>query len=144
MIVVPTTSSTITPAQENYVLSLDSQAAAIVTDQPSYVISAGDTNVSNVMSADFSQILIAVAAQGIQGPEGPLSEEDMPYARQVDFVSDTLLYRGEASVGSLSSAPFWRIRKITFAVDGDVSETWANGSALFNQVWDNRASLPYS
>lgn len=80
---------------------------------------------------------------GIPGPPG-ISEENIVYAKQVDFVTDDLFYKGEAAVGSLLSDPAWRIRKITIGIDGDVSETWAAGNAIFDKVWDNRVSLNYS
>ena len=85
-------------------------------------------------------------AAGAPGPAGPpgISEEQMAYAKQTDFASDTVIYRGEAEVGTTTSSSGWRIRKITLAVDGDVSETWAGGTANFDKIWDNRASLIYS
>lgn len=73
----------------------------------------------------------------------PAVEEDMPYAKRIDIVSDELIYRGEAAVGSLDNAPAWRIRKLTMNADGDVMETWAGGNANFDKVWANRASLEY-
>ena len=73
-----------------------------------------------------------------------LPEEEQMYAKRVDFVNDTLLYRGEASPGSLESAASWRVRRIQFVgADEDVVEEWADGAATFTQVWDNRASLSY-
>jgi hypothetical protein len=68
----------------------------------------------------------------------------MPYAKQTDFVTDSLIYRGEAAVGSLTSAAAWRIRKLVLGIDGDVSETWADGDANFDNIWDDRISLSYS
>jgi hypothetical protein len=68
----------------------------------------------------------------------------MTYSKRVDFISDSLLYKGEAAVGQPSNAAAWRIRKIEFALDGDVSETWANGTADFAHVWDDRASYEYN
>lgn len=73
-----------------------------------------------------------------------VSEEEVPYSKRIDFVSETELYKGEAQVGSSESASTWRIRKITIAGDGDVQETWAGGSAEFNKIWTSRASYVYS
>jgi hypothetical protein len=53
------------------------------------------------------------------------------------------LYRGEAVPGSAESAAVWRIRKITIAVDNDVSETWADGNDNFDKAWSDRAGLSY-
>ncbi len=61
----------------------------------------------------------------------------------LDQVSDTLLYLGEAEPDSLESEPVWRISRIIFDASGNVEEQrYANGG-LFNQIWNNRASLIY-
>jgi hypothetical protein len=61
----------------------------------------------------------------------------------LDQVSDTLLYLGEAAPDSLESAPVWRISRIIFDAAGNVEEQrYANGG-LFNQIWNDRASLIY-
>jgi hypothetical protein len=65
------------------------------------------------------------------------------YSQRYDEQSSTLGFLGEASPGTLSSAPSWRIRKLVYAADGDVTITWADGNSLFDNVWDNRASLTY-
>ena len=58
-------------------------------------------------------------------------------------VGDTLIYRGEAAPGADESASVWRIKRIQFAPDGDVTETWADGVAEFAYVWTDRTSLTY-
>lgn len=73
-----------------------------------------------------------------------VSEEDMLYSKRVDFVTDSVLYKGEALVGSSESSPIWRIRRVTIASDNDVEEVWAAGNANFDKVWTNRAALSYS
>jgi len=87
-----------------------------------------------------------VVTVGIQGPPGAagIPEDEMTYAKRVDFVGSTLLYRAEAAVGSAEGDAVWRVRRITFAGDGDVTEEWADGDALFNQTWDGRAGYTYS
>lgn len=50
-------------------------------------------------------------------------------------------YVGEASIGSATSAAAWRIKKVD-NTSGIVLQ-WA-GTGVFDQVWDNRASLSYS
>ena len=50
-------------------------------------------------------------------------------------------YVGEAAIGTLSSAAAWRIKKVDST--SGVIIMWA-GTGVFNQVWDNRASLSYS
>lgn len=50
-------------------------------------------------------------------------------------------YVGEAAIGTATSAASWRIKKID-STSGTVLQ-WA-GTGVFDQVWDNRASLSYS
>lgn len=86
---------------------------------------------------------LAVVSQGARGPAG-ISEEEIMYSKRVDFVNDDVVYRGEAAVGTLDTEGFWRIRKITIStLDGDIIETWAGGTALFDKVWDSRLSYTY-
>ncbi len=75
--------------------------------------------------------------------EGALEMGETNMARRVDFVGDTLIYRGEAAPGADEAAPVWRIKRIQFGADGDVTETWADGVAEFAHVWTDRASLTY-
>jgi len=72
-----------------------------------------------------------------------VEDSEVPYAKRTDFEGDTVIYKGEAAVGSLDADPVWRIRKLTIATDGDVKEEWAGSSASFNKVWSDRASLLY-
>jgi hypothetical protein len=89
------------------------------------------------------QVRLEIITVGIQGPPGGLGfEEDAVYAKRVDMVGDTLIYRGEAAVGSAESAPAWRIRRITFVGD-DVAEEWADGTAAFSKSWSGRAGYTY-
>ena len=83
--------------------------------------------------------------QGVPGPQGPpgIVEEQMVYSKRVDFISENLLYKGEASVGSSENLPVWRIQKIVIGNDGDVTITWADGNSNFDNVWVNHESLTY-
>ncbi len=88
-------------------------------------------------------------AQGEQGPVGPAgpagtSEDDVPYSKRVDFADATTTYIGYADPGVSDSTPAWRIKRLVIAGDGDVTTTWAYGSASFTNRWDQRDSLAYS
>jgi hypothetical protein len=72
------------------------------------------------------------------------SDEEMPYAKRVDFITDDELYKGEAAVGSSESDPVWRIRKLTIGSDSDVTEVWAGGSAQYIHAWSDRLTLTYT
>lgn len=51
-------------------------------------------------------------------------------------------YVGYAPAGSLGSQAVWQIMRIDTS-SGDKVE-YADGDTLFNNIWDNRASLNYS
>lgn len=123
----------------------------IVVEVPSLEVLAEASTISSptvqetttiVVEIESSQVVLA----GMQGPPGipGSSEEDTVYSKRVDFTSDTVLYKAEAAVGSLESAAAWRIRKIVFGNDNDVTETWASGSANFDKVWADRLSYTYT
>ena len=50
-------------------------------------------------------------------------------------------YVGEASIGTATSAASWRVKKVD-STTGIIIQ-WA-GTGVFDQIWDNRASLSYS
>lgn len=76
-------------------------------------------------------------------PLNTTTEEDMPYAKRVDFVTDSLIYKGEAPVGSFETDPVWRIHRLVLSTDGDMVETWASGDASFSYSWSDRSTYPY-
>lgn len=71
------------------------------------------------------------------------TEEDV-YAKRVDFIGDTVIYKAEAVAGTSDATAGWRIHKLVISIDGDVSETWAEGNTNFNKIWDNRLTYTYS
>ena len=75
--------------------------------------------------------------------ENKLPEDIEVQAKRVDFVGEDVIYKAEAAVGTLNSQAFWRIRKITIAVDGDVTETWASSNANYDKVWNDHLSYTY-
>lgn len=123
------------------------------TVQLSTQLSEVETNItSNELTNNIEQTTLETISQevtivvsGQQGPPG-IPESELTYAERVDFVGTTLIYRGEATPGTLDSSPSWRIRRLTInpASDDDVTTEWADGVSSFTKVWDNRASLVYS
>ena len=82
---------------------------------------------------------------GPPGPQGPTGDsEEVAQAKRVDFITDTLLYRGEAAPGTSESEPYWRLRRIIIGSDNDVTEEWAQGNAEYNKIWNNRLVYSYS
>ncbi len=67
----------------------------------------------------------------------------MFYDTRIDEASDSTTYIGKAATGSSDSEPVWQIKRITIS-GVETSIEWADGSAGFDQVWDDRAGLSYS
>lgn len=67
----------------------------------------------------------------------------MVYSKRIDFVTDDEIYRGEAEVGTAEGSAAWRIRKVLIASDGDITETWAGGTAAFDKAWNLRSTYNY-
>lgn len=136
-VIVETPLNVVTNVDSVGVVNIVNTETTIVDNNSSLFIVTPDTS-SVLVEVETSQVVLA----GAMGPAG-ISEDEMVYSKQYDFDGDNIIYRGEASVGSLSSAPLWRIRKITTDINGDISETWAAGNAQFNKVWDDRLTYTY-
>ena len=92
---------------------------------------------------ETSQIKSVLAnAQGPAGPPGANTEEEMKTEKRIDFVGDSVIYKGEAIPGTSNNTPSWQISKIT-VLDEDVTVSWANGNSKFDKVWDDRLSYNY-
>ena len=63
---------------------------------------------------------------------------------RLDVASSTIMYLGEAVVGSLTSDSVWKIQRITSDTTGSLYIEFADGNINYDNVWDNRASLSYS
>lgn len=133
------------PLQNETHVDVGSTPSQVTIDTGKFQVVESTTQ-DNPVVIQSQQITILTA--GIQGPpgvQGPAGgEEAVPYAERVDFVGATIIYRGEATVGTLDSAPLWRVRRITLNSEGDATTEWADGNSNFDNIWDNRASLSYS
>ncbi len=112
-----------------------SVVGAEVTFDNHLVLTLSDGN-----EIDAGQIQVENTTQYVTQVKG---ENIVQYASRYDQVSDTLAYKGEAIIGALDSEPLWRVQKLVFGTDGDVTITWANGAADFRNVWNDRASLTF-
>jgi len=68
--------------------------------------------------------------------------QSVPLALRVDEASATVTYIGHAKPGTATTSALWRVKKID--TTSGVVITFADGNDLFDNVWDNRASLSYS
>jgi hypothetical protein len=53
-------------------------------------------------------------------------------------------YVGKATAGSLPSQAKWQIYRINETVTDYLTIQWADGTANFDKIWNNRASYSYS
>lgn len=97
-----------------------------------------------------NELINIVMGNVISPTELHFSPFELPESRQMvpvtltDFVSDTLIYQGYATPGSQTSDPVWRVKRIQIsAVDGDVTESFADGDSSYDNIWDDRVSLTY-
>jgi hypothetical protein len=134
-------SETINVGSQQVVVTGGDGEVSLTVEVAGVLLQALSTSVSVGVALPSQPSVLEVGLLGPQGPAGT-NEDDMPYAKRVDFVGETVLYRGEAVPGAAESAPAWRIQRLTFAGD-DVSYEWAAGSAAFDKVWTDRASLSY-
>lgn len=72
---------------------------------------------------------------------GSLTQTVTQYALKLDESASPVTYIGEAVPGSSAASAVWRIKKID-ETSGLVI-TWADGSADFDQIWNDRSSLIY-
>ncbi len=112
-----------------------SVVSAEVTFDNHLVLTLSDGN-----EIDAGQINIENKTNYITQVKG---EDVVSYSTRYDQVSTTLAYKGEAIIGASESAPLWRIQKLVYGVDGDVTITWATGTTDFRFNWTDRATLTY-
>jgi hypothetical protein len=75
------------------------------------------------------------ANDGDVSASNPIPTGYAAYAKVMDESHDPVLYVGEAVVGSATGDAVWRIQKID--TTSGVVITWADGDALFDNVWDD-------
>lgn len=96
--------------------------------------------VENVYTiANLEEAVNVVVSNGSE--EGGSTVEPQ-YDTEIDMSVAGTTYVGQAPTGSSAAAPVWRIKKITETANGS-SVNWANGSAEFTNIWNNRLSLTY-
>mgnify|MGYP003461886069 CR=1 FL=1 len=135
--------------KEPTVVLQDNTSTSSVLTEVLGTIKVEDSSTSVISQVKESTVVVnssntEVILAGQLGPRGLTAEDMDVYSKRIDFISDTELYKGEAPAGSSENSPVWRIRKIVLAIDNDVTETWASGSAGFDKVWANRLALTYT
>jgi hypothetical protein len=100
-------------------------------------------NVLNNVYDDVNKAL-AVISYGNDGQNVVAQLSNLMALRLEYDGSSNPIYVGLAAPGTLVSQSLWLIRKLTFDGSGNVTAIqYANGVPLFDQVWNDRASLSY-
>jgi hypothetical protein len=109
---------------------------------------AGAISINDLTDADTTTTPPFVGALlGFDGYNWVPLEGSTMYNKEIDEITGGDLYVGEALPGTLTSEAKWRIQFVDFTKSGsleDISITWADGNALFDNIWDNRLGLSYS
>lgn len=74
---------------------------------------------------------------------GYMQASDTPMAFRLEWADASTCYAGWAAVGAGESDEAWRIKRIAVSGD-DVAVEWADGDSLFDNAWDDRATITYS
>lgn len=133
IVIINNTDTTVTEVASNTTLTVHDEVEKTLEINTDSIIEIASNTAPTILEV------------GIMGPRGRpgTPEDEIMYSKRVDFIDDSTLYRGEAVPGSDESAAVWRIRKITLAIDNDVTETWAGGTDNFDKTWTERAGLIY-
>ena len=144
----------VTPGTSSFIVEVgDEDPTVVEVTQPSLTV-VSDPNVSVVEVGTPSTVVVnqprvdvvEVAKQGLNAEDLSMNfrkltdlEEDTPVVGQLT------IYIGWASPGSGStSSASWKIQKLVLNDEDDIISSGFAGSALFDQIWDNRVSLTYS
>lgn len=84
-----------------------------------------------------------LAAELLPNGHFVLTQLRHPGAVRYEQVSSTLAYAGQAEPGTAGSDATWQIRRLSFTPSGDVTVEYAEQSAAYDKVWDDRASYSY-
>lgn len=125
----------------------------VVVLKESGVESAFDGRIKNLIyNTDTMEWEAQTSANGGSGGSGgavvisaltsSVETRDYSQKKMIDEISDNLIYIGESANGSDASDAAWRIKRIS--TSGTVTTIeWADGNGLFDNIWNDRASLTY-
>ena len=120
----------------------DSSISVVEKQGDAIIIQDGVTTVS---VEEKSETIKPTFKEVMQIIQQVATEEEEMYTEEIDFVGESLVYRGWAVPGGTSNLPIWRIRRTRFVgPDDDVIHDWADGNGNFDNIWDDRAGKPYS
>ncbi len=107
---------------------------------------SGDNKVS-VTTYPGGVAALDVAILGADGNQTTAFPTDQTaYTTALDYSGGTnVIYVGEAVPGSAKTSAVWRIKKLTYDVNNNVTDVqYAGGASTFVNIWSNRATFTYS
>lgn len=120
---------------------VDAEGVDILVDGTTVDVSPDDVYVL-VAPQETSLLLSDVGVQGPPGADGAGGEEDVPYDLEIDETSTpNAVYIGQANPGTSVATAGWRIKRILESSGTHVD--WANGTAAFDKVWNDRLTYTY-
>ena len=122
VVVQPSTTTVVSTSAANRVVTTDNSNTVISTSVEGKILS-----------------VVSAGPQGATGATGAGGEDEVAYRKTIDFIDDDTLYKGEADPGTLKAEALWRIQYIVInPTTGDTEISWADGTAAFDKIWDNR------
>ena len=85
---------------------------------------------------------VSILTVGEQGPPGA-GGDGAAYTQQLEWITADLFYRGDALPDTLTSAPNWRVCRVTIGALGEATVARPDGSEAFDKTWDARAGYDY-
>lgn len=83
----------------------------------------------------------------VEDRDGLLYWKMLSEARPLDTLlvqaDSSTLYVGKAVVGTPITSPGWQIAKIVTDINGNLTKTYADGTASFSKVWVDRETYSY-
>jgi hypothetical protein len=98
-------------------------------------------------SSTLSYVSLNVDAAGnllVNGSGGTVTISTLDETTRIDTVSTpNVIYTGSAPPGSSQGAAVWKITQTNTVAGQTISVLYANGSASYTNVWNNRTGLSY-
>jgi hypothetical protein len=115
------------------------------TDTPETIDSTQHAlhTLSYLWNADTLSYEVATAGGTGSGTDVFVTNQATDEATKIDVSASPIIYIGSAPAGVSGGSAGWKVQRITTSSGGAVIE-WADGNILYDNVWDNRASLTYS
>lgn len=85
----------------------------------------------------------SASVEQVNALELQILELEMQFTKLID-TEGLITYIGEADPGTATSSATWRIKRITDNGGDDLDIEWADGTADFSKVWDDRLTFTYS